>query len=170
MYTLNSDLNSWPLSLCIIQQHLLSLDLFFFLAPRARIYYSVSRSLMNLWLYLGLLQGPYFDKTGGSPGALRYSSLKSYSLPWVLYALILVLRITLCFNSTWIKKFQMYKLDLEKAEEPEFKLPTSAGSEWKQGNSRKTSISALLTMLKPLTCGSQQIVENSSRDGNTRPP
>ena len=40
---------------------------------------------------------------------------------------------------------------LEKAEEPEIKLPTSAGSWKKQESSRKTSISALLTMLKPLT-------------------
>ena len=40
---------------------------------------------------------------------------------------------------------------LEKAEEPEIKLPTSAGSCKKQENSRKTSTSALLTMLKPLT-------------------
>ena len=45
----------------------------------------------------------------------------------------------------------MYKLDLEKAEEPEIKLPTSTGSYRKQENSRKTSTSALLTMLKPLT-------------------
>ena len=45
----------------------------------------------------------------------------------------------------------MYKLDLEKAEEPEIKLPTSAGSWKKQESSRKTSISALLTMPKPLT-------------------
>ena len=44
----------------------------------------------------------------------------------------------------------MYKLDLEKAEEPEIKLPTFAGSYKKQGNSRKTSTSASLTMLKPL--------------------
>ena len=41
------------------------------------------------------------------------------------------------------------QLDLEKAEEPEIKLPTSAGSWKKQGSSRKTSISALLTMPKP---------------------
>ena len=41
-------------------------------------------------------------------------------------------------------------LDLEKAEEPEIKLPTSTGSQRKQGNSRKTSTSAALTMLKPL--------------------
>ena len=45
----------------------------------------------------------------------------------------------------------MYSLGLEKAEEPEIKLPTSAGSYKKQENSRKTSISALLTMPKPLT-------------------
>ena len=45
----------------------------------------------------------------------------------------------------------MFKLDLEKAEEPEIKLPISTGSLKKQENSRKTSTSALLTMLKPLT-------------------
>ena len=45
----------------------------------------------------------------------------------------------------------MFKLDLEKAEEPEIKLPTSARSSKKQESSRKTSISALLTMPKPLT-------------------
>ena len=46
---------------------------------------------------------------------------------------------------------QMFKLDLEKAEEPEIKLPTSTGSCKKQESSRKASISALLTMPKPLT-------------------
>ena len=45
----------------------------------------------------------------------------------------------------------MFKLDLEKAEESEIKLPTSAGSWKKQESYRKTSISALLTMTKPLT-------------------
>src|SRR5574341_1487793 len=47
--------------------------------------------------------------------------------------------------------FQMFKLVLEKAEEPETKLPTSTGSWKKQESSRKASISALLTMPKPLT-------------------
>ena len=46
---------------------------------------------------------------------------------------------------------KVFKLVLEKAQEPEIKLPTSAGSLKKQENSRKTSISALLTMPKPLT-------------------
>ena len=45
----------------------------------------------------------------------------------------------------------MFKLVLEKAEEPEIKLPISTGSLKKQENSRKTSTSALLTMSKPLT-------------------
>ena len=47
--------------------------------------------------------------------------------------------------------FQMFKLDLEKAEEPEITLPASTGSLKKQESSRKTSTSALLTMPKPLT-------------------
>ena len=51
--------------------------------------------------------------------------------------------------------FQMFKLDLEKAEEPELKLPTSDGSWKKQESSRKTPIFALLTLPKPLTCGPQ---------------
>ena len=55
------------------------------------------------------------------------------------------------FSNTWTVNFQMVKLVLEKAEEPEIKLPTSAGSWKKQESSRKTSISALLTMSKPLT-------------------
>ena len=53
----------------------------------------------------------------------------------------------------------IFKLDLEKAEEPEIKLPTSVGSLKRNESSRKTSTSASLIMLK--LCGSQQIVENS---------
>ena len=45
----------------------------------------------------------------------------------------------------------MFKLDVEKAEEPEIKLAKSIGLSKKQESSRKTSISALLTMPKPLT-------------------
>ena len=55
------------------------------------------------------------------------------------------------FNSTWTVNFHIFKLDLEKAEEPEVKLPTSIGSLRKQESSRKTSTSALLNMPKPLT-------------------
>ena len=51
------------------------------------------------------------------------------------------------FNTSWTNNFQMYKLDLEKIEEPEIKLPISAGSKKKQENSRKTFTSVSLTML-----------------------
>ena len=72
------------------------------------------------------------------------------------------------FSSMWIVNFQMFKQDLEKAEELEVKLPTSL--DHRQENSRKTSTSALLIMPKPLMCRSQQTVENSSRVVNIRPP
>ena len=82
------------------------------------------------------------------------------------------------FNSTWTEKFQMFKLDWEKAEGPEIKLLTSVESLKKQESSRKASTSALLTMSKHLTVWITtkcvllmlKIVENSSRDGNTRSP
>ena len=64
----------------------------------------------------------------------------------------------------------MFKLDLEKTEEPEIKLPTFVGSLKKQETSRKTSISSLLTMPKPLPVWITKTVENPERDGNTRPP
>ena len=54
-------------------------------------------------------------------------------------------------NAMWTVNFQMFKQVLEKAEKPEIKLPTSVGSLKKQERSRKTFISALLTMPKPLT-------------------
>ena len=47
--------------------------------------------------------------------------------------------------------FRLFKLNLEKAQEPETKLPTSVGSSKKQESSRNTSTTALLTMPKPLT-------------------
>ena len=74
------------------------------------------------------------------------------------------------FSNMWTVNVQMFKLVLGKAEEPEIKLPTSAGSWKKQESSRKTSISALLTMPKPLTVWITINCENSERDGNTRPP
>ena len=51
----------------------------------------------------------------------------------------------------WTENLQIFKLDLEKAEEPETKLPTSLWSQKKQENSRKTSTSVSLTTLKHLT-------------------
>ena len=54
------------------------------------------------------------------------------------------------FSYMWTENVQMFKLDLEQGEEPEIKLSTSIGSQKKQQNYRKTSTSALLTILKPL--------------------
>ena len=71
------------------------------------------------------------------------------------------------FNSMWTVNFQMFKLVLEKAEEPEIKLPTSSGS-WKKQESSGRNFYWLCQSL--WLCGSQQTVENSWRDGNTRPP
>ena len=57
----------------------------------------------------------------------------------------------------WTTNFQMFKLDLEKADEPEIKLLTSFGSSKKQESSRKTCTSALLNTLKPLTVGHNKL-------------
>ena len=65
--------------------------------------------------------------------------------------------------------YQMSELVLETAEKPEIKLLASDRSSKKQESSRKTSISALLSMPKPLTVWITVNVENSERDGNTRP-
>ena len=51
----------------------------------------------------------------------------------------------------WTKNFQLFKLDLEKTEQPEIKLPTCVGLQKKQEHSRKISTSVSLTMLQPLT-------------------
>ena len=64
----------------------------------------------------------------------------------------------------------MFKLDLEKSEEPEIKLPTSAGSSKKQESSRETSISAFIEYANAFDCVDDNKLENSERDGNTRPP
>ena len=73
------------------------------------------------------------------------------------------------FNSTWTLNFQMFKLDLEKAEKPEITLPTSTVSSKKQESSKKTSISALLIMPKPLTLWITTNCGKFLREGNTRP-
>ena len=74
------------------------------------------------------------------------------------------------FNSTWTMNFQMFKLNLEKTEEPEIKLPTSVGSSKKQEVPEKHLLLLYWLYQSLWVCGSQQTVENSSRDRNTRPP
>ena len=67
-------------------------------------------------------------------------------------------------------ELQMFKLDLEKAEEPEIKLPTSLGSSKKQESSRKNIYFCCIDFVKAFNCVDHNKLENSSRDGNTRPP
>ena len=56
------------------------------------------------------------------------------------------------FKSMWTEKFQMFKLGLEKAEEPEIKLPTSIGASKKQESSRKTSYFCFINYAKAFDC------------------
>ena len=67
------------------------------------------------------------------------------------YHTVVLISLKLAFSSALTKKFQIYKLDLEKTEEPEIILPAFVGSQRKLGSCRQTSTSASLTTLKPLT-------------------
>ena len=87
------------------------------------------------------------SKKGNANECSRYCTVA-----FISYASKLMLKILKWgFNSTWTENFQMFKLDLEKAEEPEIKLPASVGSSKKQESSRRTSTSTLLNTPKPLT-------------------
>ena len=66
--------------------------------------------------------------------------------------------------------FQMFKLILEKAEAPEIKLSTSPGS-WKKGREfQKNIYFCFIDYTKAFDCVDHNKLENSERDGNTRPP
>ena len=65
--------------------------------------------------------------------------------------------------------FQMFKLVLEKAEEPEIKLPTSAGSSKKQ-EFQKNIYFCFIDYAKAFDCVDHNKLENSERDGNIRTP
>ena len=73
-------------------------------------------------------------------------------------------------SNTWTKNFQMFKLALEKAEEPEIKLPTSVRSLKKHENSRKNIYIYFIDYAKVFDCLDHTKLDNTSRDGNTRPP
>ena len=66
--------------------------------------------------------------------------------------------------------FQIVKLDLEKAEESAIKLPTYIGSSKKQQSSRKNIYFCFIDYAKAFHCVDHNKLENSERDGNTRPP
>ena len=69
----------------------------------------------------------------------------------------------------WTMNFQMFKLVLEKAEEPKIKLPTSAGSSKKQ-EFQKNVYFCFIDYAKAFDGVDHNKLENSERDGNTRPP
>ena len=64
----------------------------------------------------------------------------------------------------------MFKLDLEKAEEPEIKLPTFVGSLEKTKEFQKNIYFCFIDYAKGFDCVDHNKLENSERDGNTRPP
>ena len=75
-----------------------------------------------------------------------------HTIAFIVYASKVMLKILQArLRNMWTVNLQMFNMVLEKAEEPEIKLPTTSGSSKKQENSRKTSASALLTTPKPLT-------------------
>ena len=88
-------------------------------------------------------------KKGNSKECSNYHKLHSF----LMLVRLCSKSFKLGFSSTWIEKFKMYKLSLEKAEEAETKLPTFVVSYRRQGSSRKKkkSTTASLTKLKPLT-------------------
>ena len=69
----------------------------------------------------------------------------------------------------WTVNFQMFKLNLEKAEEPEIKLPTSVGSS-KEQEFQKNIYFCFIDYAKAFDCVDHNKLENSERDGNTRIP
>ena len=70
----------------------------------------------------------------------------------------------------WNMNIQIFKVVLEKAEEPEIKLLTSGGSSTKQESSRKNIYLCFIDYTKAIDCVDHNKLENSSRDGNTRSP
>ena len=84
---------------------------------------------------------------GNAKGCSNYCTIALISHTSKVILKVLQARLQQYMN----RELEMFKLDLQKAEEPEIKLPTTTGSSKERESSRKTSISALLTMPKPLT-------------------
>ena len=109
----------------------------------------VLRSLVRVTCFGGIKRSVFIPipKKGNAKECSKYHTIALISHASKVMLKILQARLQQYVNC----ELAMFKLVLEKAEEPEIKLPTSFGSSKKQESSRKTSISALLTMPKPLT-------------------
>ena len=101
--------------------------------------------------------------------AKEYSNYHTIALISHTNKIMLKIHQYMNFSNTWIENFQMFKLVLEKAEEPEIKLPTSL-DHWKSKRVPEKYLLLLYWLHQSLwLCGSQQTVEKSWRDGNRRP-
>ena len=142
-----------PMQYCSLQHHTLHPSSVTSTTERCFCFGTVSSFLMELFLH-------------SSPVACQ----ATINLVHLSFSVIFFYLLILFMGFTWRVSFQMFKLVLEKAEEPEIKLPTSFGS-LKQQESTEKHIFLLYWLCQSLwLCGSPQIVENSERDRNTRPP
>ena len=106
-------------------------------------------------------------KKGNAKECSNYHTIALVSHASKVMLKIIQTRLEQCMN----REIPDVQAGFRKGRGPEIKLPISAGSSKKQKSSRKKSTSALLTTPKPLTVWiTTQTVENSERDGNTRPP
>ena len=106
-------------------------------------------NLENLAVATGLKKSAFIPipKEGNAKECSNY-----HTVALISHASKVMLKILQARPQQYVNRdFLMFKMILEKAEEPVIKLPTSAGSWKKQESSRKTSISSLLTMPKPMT-------------------
>ena len=114
-----------------------------------KVLHSICQQIWKTQQWLKNLKISYFipiPKKGNAKECSSYHTIALISL-----ASKIVLKTLQGFSSVLTENFPMFKLNLEKEEEPEVKLPASVGSLKQQGNSKNTSTSASLTMLNPLT-------------------
>ena len=102
-------------------------------------------------------------KKGSAKECSNYRTIAFISLAGKVRLKILQARLP-----QYVNIFQMFKLDLKKVEEAEIKLPTTVGSSKKQECQK--NINCFVDCAKPFDCVDHNKLENSSRDGNTRPP
>ena len=103
---------------------------------------------------------------------LKINSLSwiNCSFDWIIAQTTAQLHSSHTLNSMRTMNFQMFKLDVEKAEEPEIKIANIHCITEKAREFQKNIYFCFIDYAKAFDCGPEQTVENSERDGNTRPP
>ena len=127
----------------------------------------MSANLENSTVATGLEKSVFIPipKKGNAKECFYYCTMAHISHTSKVMLKILQARLQQYVN----RELQMFNLDLEKAEEPEIKLPTSAGSSKKQEFQRNIYF-CFIDYAKAFDCVDHNKLENSERDGNTRPP